>query len=136
MTKLRPLLIGAIACLALATYTSYKLYRMARIRGYIGAPPIEERIVEGKTSRDTRGRYGTTTTCWLYAGDDRIQADCGYWATVRAGDRIEVVTVDGELFLNRGEIYTSDGNFVFDFVLLAIELGGLITCLTLLVRRR
>jgi hypothetical protein len=38
--------------------------------------------------------------------------------------------------LKGGEIYASSGNFVFDGVLLAAELAGVVACVVLLIRRR
>ena len=67
-----------------------------------------------------------------------MQADCDYWEQVRIGDPIESVRPDGDddddVYLRRGEIYASDGNFRFDFVLLAAELGAVGYCVYRLLR--
>jgi hypothetical protein len=46
------------------------------------------------------------------------------WETIREGDRIEVVYVPGDPWpYLRDDVFVSGGNFVFDFVLLGVELG-------------
>ncbi len=134
--SVRLAVVGLLVCLGLGAYTTHKLYKMARIRGYVGSPEIEQQIVTDKRAEEARGRRGSTRVCWLHWETDRVQADCDHWDAVRIGDTIELVAFDDELYLKDGDIYTSDGNFVFDLVLLAGELGGLVVCVVLLLRVR
>jgi len=136
-SKLSPVLGLAIA-VALAMYTTHKLHKMARIRGFIGEPRIERHIVSGKNRAPAR----RTTVCflrWTEGGSEhRVQADCAYWEQTAIGDPIELVRLDvddDEAYLREGDIYASDGNFYFDFVLLAVELVGVIYFVVRLRRR-
>ncbi|HEX7842406.1 MAG TPA: hypothetical protein VF469_33265 [Kofleriaceae bacterium] len=136
-----PIVLGLVVALGLAIYTTHKLHKMARIRGLIGDVPVEQHVVARKAQQPGR----RTVVCFLWWRDDpphgpehRVQADCDYWKQVRIGDPIEIVRPDGsdddDVYLRRGEIYASDGNFRFDFVLLAAELGAVGYCAYRLLR--
>lgn len=122
--------MGLLIAAALAVFTTYKLHKMARIRGFIGEVPTERYVVSGKT----RGIGRVRPSCYVWCsadttgrgGEHRVQADCDYWEQLRILDPIELVRLDGddELFLRQGGVYTSAGNFGFDFVLLAFELAA------------
>ena len=58
------------------------------------------------------------------------------WLRVQVGDTLELRRLPGEGKLySPGGIYASPGNFVFDFVLLGLELILLVCALTRLVIR-
>lgn len=130
---------GLLAALALALYTSHKLRKMALIRGVIGDVPVERKVVVSKRERPARTRW-----CVLSVADDasrrggehEVQADCDYWDEVRIGDRVELVRLDGDVHLRQHEIYTSTGNFLFDFALLGLELAAVVYCASRLLKRR
>lgn len=134
--NVRLAVIGLLVCLGLGAYTTHKLYKMASIRGYAGSLEIERQIVTDKRAEEVRGRRGSTRVCWLHWEPGRVQADCDSWEAVRIGDTIELVAYGDKRYLRHGGLYTSDGNFVFDLVLLAAELGGLVVCVVLLRRAR
>jgi hypothetical protein len=126
--------LGALACALLAAYTSHKLYKMLKIRGVVDGRTTTEHVVVEKTSEQGR----RSTVCWFWyddGGRQKIQADCDVFHQTRVGDRILVVTVNDERYLRSGEIYASDGNFVFDIVLLVAELLGFIALVTIAVIR-
>ncbi|MBN9162495.1 MAG: hypothetical protein BGO98_23960 [Myxococcales bacterium 68-20] len=125
--------IGIIFAAALALYTTHKLYTMCRIRGFVGEHRIEAHQVTGKTvERGAKSR----TFCFVSWAEDarendrrhRVQVDCDYWETVKTDDRIEVVRLDGDgdAYLRGGDVYTSNGQFILDLVLLGAELAGIL----------
>ncbi|HEU4732739.1 MAG TPA: hypothetical protein VFT22_32810 [Kofleriaceae bacterium] len=137
--KRRYYLAGLVIAAALAIYTTHKLHRMAQIRGIVGDAAVERRLVTGKRHYPGRRRE----ICLLSWSDQRagrastheVEADCDYWGRTRIGAPIELVHVhgddgddDGDVYLRDGEIYTSVGNFCFDFALLAAELAAAIYC--------
>jgi len=136
----KPLLVAIlVGCIGLTAYTSHKLYTMARIRGVIGERLVVTHSVVDKT-REEPVRRRDDPTCWLWyhigGVRHRIQSDCDYWARVTIGQTIEIVSLEDKSFLKDGEIYASDGNFMFDIVLLGVELAGVVACIVALVRRR
>ena len=128
--KTKHLLALMVLFAGLGVYTSYKLQRMTRIDA---TEDSVSRVVTDKTS-ERRRRGGTS--CYLWSGKQRIQADCDYWETVNVRDRIEVVTVDDRDYVKGGDVYTSKGNYVIDIVLLVAECIGFLVCGIALVRRR
>jgi hypothetical protein len=124
--------VGIVLMVALAIFTTHKLYTMCRIRGFFGGRAIEAHYVTGKSNEhDLKDR----TYCFLSWAETpseedrqhRVQVECDYWETVKPDDRIEVVRYDGDTYLRRGgEVYASDGNFILDLVILGLELAGLL----------
>ena len=124
----RHLVLGLIACIGLTAYTSHKLYKMRRITG--------EQASESRRVIDKLVKHHRRADSCYFLAPDEIQADCDYFERVEIGDTIEVVTVDGEQYVKGGDVYTSEGNFIFDIVLLVAEVVGVIVCIVLLVFRR
>jgi hypothetical protein len=119
-----------VVAVGLTIYTTHKLYRMALIRGIIGSVPVQRGFVADKTrSSGPRGE-----TCMLTWSDParearrHVQADCDYWERRRIGDPIDLVRVGGNDYLREGDVYASNGNFAFDFVLITLELASVIYC--------
>jgi hypothetical protein len=129
---------------ALTLFTSHKLYTMGRIRGFVGSRLVEQHqvrrrseevVVRGQPPRRSRFCF----VHWLDGdAEERGQADCAYVDGVQEGDFIDVVRLErfGEPHIVAGEIYASDGNFRFDFILLAGELALLLGCIFGLVMAR
>ena len=122
------LLLGLIACIGLAAFTSHKLYKMTRITDEHAA--TSHRVLDKVVKHHRRA-----DSCYFMVPDE-IQADCDYFARVQIGDMIEVVTIDGEQYVKGGDVYTSKGNFVFDIGLLVAEVVGAIVCIVLLAVSR
>jgi hypothetical protein len=114
-----------VLCVGLGAYTSVKLLRMTQV-----GDEQTSRVVFDKSSRPV----GQGKLCELWWNDrgDRTPADCDYWETVKIGDTVEIVTVDGKPYVKGGDA----GNLTFDIVLLGAEILGFLTCLVLLLLRR
>ncbi len=134
-----PLLL-LLTGLLLLGYTSYKLHRMARIRGWIaGAEEVEKRITDRRRDVTPRGQYAF----WLawdggrveVPGPHRINVVESVWEATQVGDTIRGVFEDGDPYLRDG-IYVSQGNFVFDGCLLAGEIALCVVAGVRLARRR
>jgi hypothetical protein len=135
--KRLPPRLGIVLMAALGLYTTHKLYLMCRIRGFIGVRHVEVHHVTGKTAEHGMGPGGRERTfCFVSwaadaAADDqshRVPVECDYWETVKEDDRIEVIRLsdDGAIYLRGADVYTSDGNFIFDLVLFGLELFGIL----------
>jgi hypothetical protein len=129
--------VGIVLLAALALYTTHKLYFMCRVRGFIGTRHIEVHRVTGKTVEHGTSRRGRDRTfCFVSwaadaAEDDRrhsVQVECDYWETVKEDDRIEVIRLgdDGDIYLRGADVYSSNGNFIFDLSLFGLELFGIL----------
>jgi hypothetical protein len=129
--------LGIVLLAALALFTTHKLYSMCRIRGFIGTRHVEAHHVTGKTVEHGVGPHGEQRTfCFVsWAADateddrhHRVQVECDYWETVKEDDRIEVIRLadDDGIYLRGADVYTSDGNFIFDLVLFGLELFGIL----------
>jgi hypothetical protein len=131
--------MGILLATGLAIFTTHKLYRMAWISGIVGNAQVEQRPIADKIFR--RGRTGRI--CYFVlrdhgAADQRppkLQADCDYWDQKHTGDLVDFVDTGDDAFLREGGIYTSAGNFMFDFLLLAVALTAVIYCVRRLRRR-
>jgi hypothetical protein len=124
------LVLGLVVAVALALYTTRKLHRMARIRGFVDDVPTEQHRVNYKST--SPGARRTYCSLWWRTPGKSVQwveADCDYWERTQVGDAIEIVRLDGDVYLRDGDIYTSTGNFIFDCLLLAAELVTAIYCL-------
>jgi len=126
--------IGIVVCVALALFTAHKLYTMCCIRGFIGSLDVE---VHHVTNKWVEHNIKNRTFCFLSWAEDgrsgdkrhRVQSECDFWETVNASDRIEAVRLDGDdeaELRGDGNIYASNGNFLFDLVLFGLELFGIL----------
>ena len=126
--------VGVVFAAALALFTTHKLYKMCCIRGFVG-----ERRIEAHRVRDKTVEHGAKnrTFCFVSWAEDareddrrhRLAVDCDYWETVKPDDRIEVVRLgeDSDIYLRgNDDIFASNGQFIFDLVLLGLELAGIL----------
>lgn len=121
------------ACLLgyLAFFTSTKLLKMARIRGFIEGPPPVSKIITNKVVLPDD--YGDSYwIAWdgadiLKPSKNRLNLSEEAWGRYSVGDPIQVFLFPGETWAySRENVYASDDNFVFDFILLSLWLGGLL----------
>ena len=121
----------ALACLAFLTwFTSSKLIKMGKIRGFIAGPPPQSKTITAKAILE--GNYGEVY--WLawdradirVPGGNRINLPREVWDKHAIGDRISVYYFPGDKwpYLREG-IYASNENFGFDAVFLGAELAGI-----------
>src|SRR4051812_29208368 len=87
--------VGIVLCIALALFTTHKLYTMCRIRGFFGARDVEAHRVTGKSIEHGRKHRTFCFLSWAETDrqDDhahRVQTECDFWETVKIDDRIEV----------------------------------------------
>lgn len=129
------LVIGALAALALAAYTGHKLLVMAKLRGDLPGIAARELRLEG-----VQRRLSSDTLVFALADPTRpdgawtIQLSPAQAMGHQVGATI-TVRCDGRECYLPDSVYISDGNLVFDAVLLTLELGGAVACLIVLTRR-
>ena len=122
-----------------------KLYKMCQIKGWLpGAPATQETITQKwneTPAEHPRGR----DTYWIAwsdddirkVGDHRVNVPPDYWNNIDVGDQIDVVRLSGDRWpYLRDGIFVSAGNFVFDGILLATEIGVAIAMIIGLIRNR
>jgi len=122
--------VGALGVAVIVT--GPKLYQMARIKGWLGGANSQERVIVEKWNQTPDQHPRGRDTYWISLTEDdirkrgphRLNLEPEQWRDLQVGDKIEVVYLPGdpEPYLRDG-IYTSWGNFAFDFVLLGLELG-------------
>lgn len=123
--------ILGLACLAFLTwFTSSKLIQMAQIRGFIAGPAAQAKTITSKAILD--GRYGDANwVAWDHAdirkpGRNRVNLPREVWDRFAVGDQIAVYYFPGERWAyTREDIFASNENFAFDFVLLTLWVAGI-----------
>lgn len=139
--KTRFMVILAVAC-GMMLFTGNKLHTLAQARGWLPGARTETHAITQMAILD--GKYGEsywvswTNTSIRTQGDHRTNLQYDDWATLRIGDPIEITFVgkSSTPYL-KNDIDTSNGNFIFDGVLLALELGvSLLMIYKLLMLRR
>ncbi len=132
----RPLLMLLVGLLLLG-FTSTKLYRMAKIRGWVeGATVTQKRLTDKRVMayKDRRGKQGSYWVAWDGGdigrpGPHRTNVEREMWTAMQVGDVVEIVMVPGdERPQLRAGIFASDGNLVFDFVLIGLEIVLCLVC--------
>jgi hypothetical protein len=128
--------LGMVLMVALAIFTTHKMYSMARMRGFIGKRIITVHHITDKKRETSFRNAHEREFCfvsWAESASEndpqhRVQVDCDRWRKLELGDRIEVARIDEDDsgHMIGAEVFESDGNFVFDMVLLGIELAGLL----------
>jgi hypothetical protein len=115
--------------------TGPKLYKMAQIMGWQpGADVTTGFITEKGVNQDYRGREHYWVSWANHGGAltraDRANVSPEVWESMKEGDSVEVVRVPGDesAYLRNG-VFVEPGNFVFDFVLLALAVGVAVTSL-------
>jgi hypothetical protein len=119
--------LALIVSIGLASLmTGPKLYRMARIVGWQPGAEVATRWVAHKgVDNDMRGRKFHWVS-WAIDGSptDRDNVSPEVWESMKVGDAVEVVFVPGtneKAHLRKG-VFVEEGNFVFDFILLGVEI--------------
>jgi hypothetical protein len=128
-----------LGCAALATFTSHKLFVMAKLRGDIGDLPQRELVVDGRLRGfpDGSGVYALYDPARREASKLEIQFTSAQAERYRPHARIVVRCEEtGRACYMPDSVYIDDGNRSFDLGLLVIELSGLTACLVALGRRR
>lgn len=120
-------ILGALGLL----FTGPKLLRMAQIKGWVpGGQTTTHRITQ-KWEEMRDGSRGPGSVYWISwtdrsiqeIGDHRLNLELEQWHSLQVGDPIEIVRVPGDQWPHtRDGIFVSPGNFVFDSVLLGVEL--------------
>lgn len=122
-----------------------KLYKMAQIKAWIpGATTRQETITQKwhQTPEEHRRRRNVYWIAWSDTeirdvGDHRLNVDEEVWDKLAVGDQIEVVRLPNDPWpYLRNDVFTSTGNFVFDFILLVAEIGVAVGMAVGLVRDR
>jgi hypothetical protein len=130
ITALR--LVGIAVLIFLVGYTSTKLLKMAKIRGFISGPPPEVKVITSKVTLP--GSNGESY--WLawdgadiqVPGRNRINLPEEVWSNYDVGDSIEIFYFEGDRWpYHKKDIFADNSNFAFDFVLLSIWITGLCT---------
>jgi len=122
-------------------FTGYKLVTMAQIRGWLpGARTATVTVTQmyEETTQEKAGRNTYPVTAYWVSwtntdvhqpGNHRVDVALEEWGQLRVGAALEVIYAGFDQRPNtRKGVYASDGNFVFDLVLLTCEgllmLGG------------
>jgi hypothetical protein len=118
-------------CLALGV-TGPKLYKMTQIRGWLPGASVQQRPITEKWHQTPEEHPDAQDTYWVAfteddirkVGNHRLNVEPEKWASLSEGDSVEVVYVSGspKPYLRDG-IFVSWGNFVFDLLLLGLEVG-------------
>ena len=125
-------LLTAVVALGLAALiTIPKLYRMAQIKAWIPGATITREVVAQKWHQLPSEYPRERDVYWISwgpapireVGPHRTNLEADDWARVEVGQPVNVVRIPGdEHTYTQNDIFVSTGNFVFDIVLLLIEL--------------
>ena len=128
-------LIGFIICTVLFVITTSKLYTMYQLRGSISGATnvtyqVRQKWDDYSWNRSTKEMEHTYWVTWTdqniqEPGTHRVSLSYGKWARLKVGDPIEITYVprDPEPYV-RNDIFDSQGNLVFDYILLLAEVAG------------
>ncbi|MBL8915962.1 MAG: hypothetical protein JNM17_35010 [Archangium sp.] len=115
-------------------FTSAKLERMKQVRGFIPAddarkvPVLEKAVIDGANWVRWNDEAGIDRI-----GGHRFSLPSDAFQRYQPGDQIEVLFFEDERApIPRESVFAEDGNFVFDRVLLAIELAMVVLPLLVL----
>jgi hypothetical protein len=115
--------IVAILCILLAVFVTFpKIQKMFQIQGNLpGATSEMQTVVQKNQSRSRASDYWEITTDSGF--NERITFEA--WSKLNIGDLIELRRIgpSNELYAKDG-IFTEAGNFIFDYVLLFLEICG------------
>ena len=130
-----------ILALWLLSVTGPKLYKMTQIRGWTSGATITEKVITDKASEDwedydrSTNRSSRGTTYWvawdgeaaLLRGSHRVNLDRYDWDEVDIGDSLEIITFPNDRYAYvKNSIFASNGNFIFDVLLLFAEMALLV----------
>lgn len=120
---LLPFLLGYAG----ASYTWSKLERMRQIRGFKPGARVETKIVTNVWEDDKAFWISFSDGIPGVASDEQINLPKHVWQRYGRGDEIEIVFLPGDnSAYHREDFYADDGNFAFDYGLLAIEIGMIV----------
>jgi hypothetical protein len=112
-----------ILCVLLAVFVTFpKLQKMFQIQGSLpGATSELQMVVQKNQSQSRASDYWEITTDSGF--NERITFEA--WSKLKIGDPIELrrIGTSNELYAKDG-IFTEAGNFIFDYVLLFLEVCG------------
>lgn len=131
MSTLTKAAILVIALGLAAAITGPKLYRMAQIKGFVDGAQTEIVTVTNKWHQSVQGRrarevYWVTWTNQdiKQVGSHRLNLTAERWNSVEIGDKIELIRLPGrDKAYDSAGIFVSEGNFIFDLLLLLLEIG-------------
>lgn len=133
--KLLPVIVVLLISGFLFIFTGQKLYKMAMIRGFIPGAKVEKRIITQKWNQYVRQRRLSRNVYWISwtdksiqeVGNHRLNMRYDDWQKLSEGDAIDLVFIPGDnrAFM-KNDIFADNGNFIFDLILLIIELTALI----------
>lgn len=138
-------LVGLIICLLFLILTTSKLYTMYQLRGLISGAytvtyNVKQKWDEYSWNRSSREMQHTYWVSWTdqdiqQPGLHRTNLVFEKWSRLKIGGPIEITYVprDPEPYL-RNDIFDSDDNFIFDYVLLVAELSGAVWLLLKIIR--
>lgn len=134
-------LLFLIVAVLLAGYTTYKLSMMLQIRGWIsGANIRRESVTQKHISQGRRGEaywLSWTSDNIQNPGNHRLNVSYGQWKNITLGDQIEIVYTKGsDTPHTRDGIYASNGNLMFDGLLLLGEISVIIVMIIRLYKLR
>jgi hypothetical protein len=121
-------------CIGLLIFGGNKLHRTAQVRGFARGPtPVSVRIAT-KWTRPARGGSRAYMVSWSsrQTAESKSNLSGDHWASVHVGDRLRIVSIDGESYV-LGGIYGSDFNVVFDCLMLAAFFCGAVYGLSLVL---
>jgi hypothetical protein len=133
--------IGIVLLALLACFTGNKVFKMAQIRGFVRGPVPETEVITARAAIE--GSYGAAYwVAWKDApiempSPDRMNLPKEVWDRFHVGDPIEVLRFrhDPHPYFPREDIFTENGNFIFDGLLFLAWLAGIVTLLALQFRR-
>ncbi|SMP70722.1 hypothetical protein SAMN06265222_113113 [Neorhodopirellula lusitana] len=127
--------LGAIGLVG----TCKKIMRMQMIRGERVGAEIQSKVITSKLSRSDDYLFAWDGADVTKRSDQRIFLPPEVWERYDVGDSIDLVFVPGRTSpYHRDGIFASDGNLIFDYVLLAIEflmmVGAVIGALAIIIK--
>ncbi len=127
------IVVGGISIM-LMSITVPKLYEMFQIKGWVpGGVPLQVTVTSKwhETADEARDGRETYWVAWngsdiTVRGKHRTNMFQEQWEAIKIGDTQDIVYIpwSDDTYLKDG-VYVSFGNFVFDFVLLTLELFGI-----------
>ena len=139
-------MIGFIICILLFVMTTSKLYTMYQIRGQIPGAftatySVRQKWDDYSWDRSSRSMQHTYWVTWTdqdirQPGSHRINLAYEKWSRLKIDDPIEITYVprDPEPYV-RNDIFDSDENFAFDYILLLAELSGAVWLMVKMIKR-
>jgi len=130
-------IVVLILCVVLASITVPKLYTMSAIKGWVPGAKVQIYHVTQKLDNGKVYWISWTRDDIRLPGNHKSNIRYERWAKLKIGDPIEIITVGNDpTTYTRDDIFVEPGNFVFDLVLLAGELAGIILVIRGFLRKR